>query len=65
MENQNLKSSFDKITTSSFDNNYLAFLEKKFTEMNSELLGIYDSTLKEDNENCDKSNLFKTQIKLS
>lgn len=59
MENQNLRSSINKITTSSFDNNYLAYLEKKFTEMNSELSSIYDSTLKEDNDNCDKS-ILKT-----
>lgn len=57
MENQNIKNSTNKMSsTLKFDNNYVFYLEKKFTEMNSELASIYDSTLKEDNENNDISN---------
>ena len=62
MENQNLRSSFNKISGSSFDNNYLASLEKKFTEMNSELASIYDTTLREDNDNSDQSNFLKIKL---
>lgn len=56
MENQPQRNSLVKTSFSSLENNYLAFLEKKFSEMNSELVSIYDITNKEDNDNSDKSN---------
>ena len=58
MENQNFKNPVNKIR-SALDNNRISYLEKKFTEMNSELAVIYDSTLKEDNDNNDISNIPK------
>ncbi len=59
MENQNLYQKYsvtNKIIVSSFDNNNLAYLDKKFTEMNSELASIYDTSLREENDISDKSN---------
>jgi len=55
MENDIQKNPINKSSTPPFDNNYLSFLERKFTEMNSDLASIYESTNKEDLDFCDKS----------
>jgi len=58
MENKNLKNQVNR-AISAHENNRISYIEKKFTEMNSELAVIYDSTLKEDNDNNDISNIPK------
>jgi len=59
MENQNNKININNISNktnlTNIENSKLSFLEKKFSEMNSDLAFIYDSTIKENNDISEKS----------
>jgi len=45
-----------------FENNYLQYLEKKFSEMNSDLVNIYEANLRDDTENSEQSKRDKEYV---
>jgi hypothetical protein len=60
MENQThkeyLHNNLHKNNFNNLEDKKISMLEKKFSEMNYDLAIIYESTLKDNNENVEKSN---------